>query len=78
MQSEARKNYISNSNADILPCWFVAINFILGMLPLLLALCFKGIRRMSITSNFLLAYSLAIGIYYYLLRGRFLFLSFFC
>ena len=72
------KNYISNSNADILPWWFVAINFILGMLPLLLALLLqKGIRRMSITSNFLLAYSLAIGIYYYLLRGRFLFLSFF-
>ena len=70
------ENYYSE--ADILPWWFVAVNIILGMLPVLLALMLqKGKHRMSLTSNLLLAYSIAIGIYYYLLMGRFGFLSYF-
>lgn len=66
------------SDAGNLPWWFAAVELLIGVLPLLIPLFLRRVvNSISIVDVTLLIYSFVIGLYFYVLRGRFGFLSYF-
>lgn len=70
------QNYYSDQG--ILPWWFVAIDLILGTLPLLIALFLRrGLHRLNVLDRILVLYSVATGFYFCFIQGRFAVIMYF-